>query len=71
MFQSRFMIEKRWPDILALAITLYDLSVSRNLFSKDEMRQFGATGTEGLTLNGNYTTKLIIKTNSKIKTIRY
>ena len=43
------MILKRTHfDILAQSTTLYDLSVSCNLFSKAEMRQFGAAGTEGL-----------------------
>ena len=31
-----------------LSTTFYDFSVSRNLFSKAEMRQFGKAGTEGL-----------------------
>ena len=42
------MIEKPRPDFLTLSTTFYDLSVSRNLFSKAEMRQFGTSGTEGL-----------------------
>ena len=42
------MIEKPQPDLLTLSTTFYDLSFSRNLFSKSEMRQFGASGTEGL-----------------------
>ena len=42
------MIEKPRPDILTLSTTFYDLSVTRNLFSKCEMRQFGASGTEEL-----------------------
>ena len=29
-------------------LTLFQLSFSRSLFSKDEMRQFGTAGTEGL-----------------------
>ena len=44
MFQFQCLIEKPRPDFL----TFYDLSVSRNLFSKAEMRQFGTSGTEGL-----------------------
>ena len=39
--------EKSTPEILTLYTTFYDLSVPRNLFSKTEMRQFGALGTEG------------------------
>ena len=47
IFQLQFMIEKPRPDLLTLSKTLYDLSVSRNLFSKAEMRQFGASGSDG------------------------
>ena len=52
----------RTPEILTLSSTFYDLSDSRNLFSKAEMRQFGATGTEGLKkhrtlLEGDYKAK--------------
>ena len=36
--------------VLILSTTLFDLSVSHNLFSKAEMRQFVAAGTEGLIL---------------------
>ena len=39
------------PDLLTVSTTFYDLSVSRNRFSKAEMRQFGASGTEGLSGN--------------------
>ena len=42
------MIAKKAPDVLTFYKTLYDLSVSRNLSSKAEVRQFGAAGTEGL-----------------------
>ena len=42
------MIEKPWPDLLTLSSTLYDLSVSHNLFLKAEMRQLGALGNEEL-----------------------
>ena len=48
MFQINFFIEKRQPDFLAQSTTFYELSVSRNLFLKVEMRQFGAAGTGGL-----------------------
>ena len=48
MFWLQFMIEIRRPDVLTLSRTFYDLSLSRNLFSKAETRQFGAAGTEGL-----------------------
>ena len=48
MFQLSFMIEKRWPDVLTIFTTFYDLSVSRNLFSKAEVRQVRAAGTEEL-----------------------
>ena len=44
------MIEKRRPDVLTLSTTFYDLLVSRKLFSKAEIRQFGVAGTEGLRL---------------------
>ena len=46
IFQLQFMINKRWPDVLALSTTFNDLSVSRNLFSKVKWRQFGASGNE-------------------------
>ena len=49
MFQLQFIIEKLRPDLLTLFTTFYDLSVSRDLFSKAEIRQFGESGTEGLT----------------------
>ena len=42
------MIEKRRPDVLTLFKTFYDLSVSRNIFSKAEMRLFGVSGSEEL-----------------------
>ena len=48
MFQLQFMIEKPRPDLLTLSTTFYDVSVLCNLFSKAEMRQFGASGTDGL-----------------------
>ena len=41
-------IEKLTLDVLTLSVTLYDLSVSRNLFVKGEKRQFSAAGTEVL-----------------------
>ena len=40
------MIEKPRLDLLTLSTTFYDLSVSCNRFSKTEMRQFGASGTD-------------------------
>ena len=48
MFQLYFIIEKLRPDVLTLFTTLYDHLVSRNLFSKSAMRQFGASGPERL-----------------------
>ena len=48
IFQLQCMIEKPRPVLLTQPTEFYDLSVSRNLFSKAEMRQFGASGTEGL-----------------------
>ena len=36
-------------DLLTLSTTFYGLSDSRNLFSKSEIRQFGASGTKWLT----------------------
>ena len=36
------------PDDLTLFTTLYDLSVSYNLFSKCKVRQLGGAGTKGL-----------------------
>ena len=38
------MIEKQGLDVLTLSTTLYDLSVSRNLFQKTDMREFGSNG---------------------------
>ena len=49
IFPLQCMIQKPRPDLLTLSTTFYDLSVSCNLFSKAEMRQFGALGTQGLT----------------------
>ena len=49
MFQLLFRIEKPRLDVLTLSKTFYDLSVSRNLSSKPEMRQFNPSGTERLT----------------------
>ena len=40
----QFMIEKPQPDLLTQLTTFYDLSVSCNLFWKDEMRRLGASG---------------------------
>ena len=48
MLQFQCMLEKLWRDLLTLSTTFYDLSVSRNLFSKADMRQFGASVTDGL-----------------------
>ena len=42
------MIAKRTPDVLTLSKTFYGFSVSCNLFSKAETRQFGSAGTKGL-----------------------
>ena len=46
--QLHFMIETLRSDFLTLSTTFCDLSVSNNLFSKAEKRQFGAVGTKGL-----------------------
>ena len=51
MFQLYFIIEKLRPDVLTLFTTLYDHLVSRNLFSKSAMRQFGASGPERLDID--------------------
>ena len=51
IFQLQFMIEKPRPDLLTLSTTFYDFSVSRNLFSKAKISQFGASGTERLRFN--------------------
>ena len=40
---------KMRSDLLTLSTPFYGLSVSYNLFPKAEMRQFSASGTEGLT----------------------
>ena len=41
-------VQKPRPDLLTLSTTFYDLSVSQNLYSKAEIRQFRESGTEGL-----------------------
>ena len=46
---SSFNDRKTTPDVLTLSASFYDLPVSRNLFSKAELRQFGSSGTVGLT----------------------
>ena len=46
--QLQFMLGNWWPDVLTQFSTFSDCSVSRNLFSKVETSQFGATRTEGL-----------------------
>ena len=48
---SRFNSSKPWPDLMTLSPTFDHLSVSRNLFSKPKMGQFGVAGTEGLSGN--------------------
>ena len=52
IFQFQRMIEKPRPELLTQFTTFFYLSVSRKLFSKAEMRQFGASGTEGLIQDG-------------------
>ena len=47
MLLLQFMIEKL-PDLLTSSMTFYDVAVSDNLFSKTEMRQFGASRTDRL-----------------------
>ena len=44
MFQLQIIIEKRTADLLTPSTTFYDVSVACNLFTKAEMRQFGASG---------------------------
>ena len=44
------MIEKPRPDILTLPTIFYDLSVSRNIFSKGEMGKFDESGEPGVRL---------------------
>ena len=53
MFQLQFMIEKWTSDIFTLPTIFYDISVSCNRFSKTEMRQFGASGTDVLSDKGD------------------
>ena len=61
------MIEKPQPDLLTLSTTFYELSVSRNLFSKAEIRQFGESGTEGLiNEKSQFCEKQKFETSSKI-----
>ena len=38
----------RGPTFFTLSTTIYELSSSRNLFSKAKMRQFGASRADGL-----------------------
>ena len=42
----QFIIGKPRYDLLTLSTTFYDFSVSRNLSSKPEMRQIGASGNQ-------------------------
>ena len=65
MFQLHCMIEKLWPDFLTLSTTFYHLLVSRNLFSKAEIRQFGTSGTEGITFGAIAVWKNEFANNSK------
>ena len=44
----QIIIHKRQPDVLTLSKIFYDLSVSRDFFSKAQIRRFGAAGTEEL-----------------------
>ena len=46
IFKLQLMISKRTPDVLTLFASFYDLSVSHNLFSKAETRDFGASGNQ-------------------------
>ena len=48
MFLLQFMIENRQPDVSKVSTKFYECSVSRNLFSRAEMRQFGAARVDGL-----------------------
>ena len=43
---ASIQIEDLWDDVLTLVKTLYDFSVSRNIFSNTEMRQLAAAETE-------------------------
>ena len=47
-FYLLFVIEKPRPGLLTLSAIFYELSDTYNLFSKAEMRQFGALGTDWL-----------------------
>ena len=51
VFQLQFIIEEPRPDVSKISTTFHDLWVSRNLFSKPEIRQFGVSGTEGLSFD--------------------
>ena len=53
------MIEKPTLDVLTQPATFYDLSVSRNLFAKAEMRQFGASETDELSRNFKFLNTVI------------
>ena len=57
MFELQFMIKKWSPDLLTRSTTLYDVCVLCNLFSKAEMRQFGASGTNAHVTVGNWPVK--------------
>ena len=45
---ASIMREKWTPDLLTLPTTYYDVSVSCNRFSKTEIHQFDASGTDAL-----------------------
>ena len=46
--QTFIKIEKPRPDVLTLSTTFCDLTVSRKVSAKAEMRQFDASATDGL-----------------------
>ena len=54
------MIETLRPDVLTQSTLFQDVSVSCNLFSKAEIRQFGAARTERLKGDSRYTDLTLI-----------
>ena len=54
VFQLQLMKDRWTPHLLKLSTTFYDVSVLCNIFWKTEMRQFGASGIDGLTLKNLY-----------------
>ena len=58
---ASFYDRKIRPDVLTQSMTFCGLSVSRNLFSKAKMRQFGASGNEGFMVRVMFRVRFKVK----------